>query len=1029
MDVVVHHAPHFDPESAERLAFERFAVAGRAVALPSERDQNFRLTTDDGREFVLRIANATERLEVLDFEDRTLDHLAMAAPALALPRVLRSRDGTDIEVARGADGRSHFVRLLTWVDGEVLARATPHTETLLDSLGRRLGQMNRALDGFSHPAQHREFAWNLTTAGWVADEAARVFTSPERRALLASVVADYGTDVRPKTSALRRRIIHGDWNDYNVIVEPRPDFDRHVIGVVDFGDLVDSWVVADLAVACAYAMLGKPDPLAAAAAIVRGFHAELPLEPVEVDVLFALIRMRLALSVTMAARQVVQAPDNAYLLVSQQDTWPLLERLAATNAEWARCVFRQACGWEPSASNASVVAWLRAHEAEAAPVMGRDLRTTPLVVLDLGVGSLDVRYPSVVQDVAPFSAHVDRLMAEAQATYAIGRYDEARLVYTTELFRHPNNWRDENRTVHLGVDIFAPPGAEVFAPLDGVVYSAIDNAQPGDYGPTIILEHSTGREMFYSLYGHLSRASLAGMVPGRRIAKGSRVAWLGDASVNGGWPPHLHFQLMTHMLGRYGEFPGVAAPSERDAWLSLCPDPNILLHIEDRARPTPAPDADAKALLARRRTSLGRNLSLSYRQPVAIVRGSRQYLYDAEGRRYTDCVNNVPHVGHNHPHVVEAVSRQLAVLNTNTRYLHETIVDYAERLTALMPPPLSVCYFVCSGSEANELALRLARAYTGRKDLVVVDGGYHGNTTSLVEISPYKFNGRGGAGAPDYVHVAAMPDPFRGPFRGCDEECGRRYGHEVQRVIERAEANGRHVGAFICESLLGCGGQIVLPDGYLRSAYAAIRAAGGVAIADEVQVGFGRVGTHVWGFDTQGVTPDIVTLGKPIGNGFPLGAVVTTPEIADAFDNGMEYFNTFGGSQAACAAGLAVLDVMKDEALQAHALDVGRRLMAGLSELQDEHPLIGDVRGMGFYIGVELVRDRETLDPAAAQADYIVNRLRDLGFLVSTDGPWHNVLKLKPPMPFSSNDATRLVEALAGVLDEDAARPQVGAVR
>ena len=357
------------------------------------------------------------------------------------------------------------------------------------------------------------------------------------------------------------------------------------------------------------------------------------------------------------------------------------------------------------------------------------------------------------------------------------------------------------------------------------------------------------------------------------------------------------------------------------------------------------------------------------------------------------------------------------------------MVEYAERLTALMPPPLSVCYFVCSGSEANELALRLARTYTGRRDIVVVDGAYHGNTTSLVDISPYKFNGRGGSGAPAHVHVAQMPDPFRGPYRGRDEECGRRYGRDVQRAIERAEANGRAVGAFICESLLGCGGQIVLPDGYLRAAYAAIRAAGGVAIADEVQVGFGRVGTHVWGFDTQGVTPDIVTLGKPIGNGFPLGAVITTPEIADAFDNGMEYFNTFGGSQAACAAGLAVLDVMKDEALQAQALEVGHVLMSGLSEFAEAVP--PDWRRArawpstlaSSWSAIARRSNRPRTRPTRSSIGFAI-----WGSSSAPTVPSHNVLKLKPPMPFSSRDATRFVEALATVLEDDAAQPDADGI-
>jgi 4-aminobutyrate aminotransferase-like enzyme len=268
-----------------------------------------------------------------------------------------------------------------------------------------------------------------------------------------------------------------------------------------------------------------------------------------------------------------------------------------------------------------------------------------------------------------------------------------------------------------------------------------------------------------------------------------------------------------------------------------------------------------------------------------------------------------------------------------------------------------------------------------------------------------------------------MPDTYRGPYRAADRTAGPRYAAEIARAIERAESDGREVAAFICESLLGCGGQIVLPAGYLSGAYAAVRAAGGVAIADEVQVGFGRVGTHFWGFETQGVTPDIVTLGKPIGNGFPLGAVITTPEIAEAFDNGMEYFNTFGGTQAACAAGLAVLDVMRDERLQAHALDVGARLEVGLSALATDFPIVGDVRGLGLFIGVELVEDRKSLAPAARQAGYVINRLKDRGMLVSTDGPMHNVIKIKPPLPFSAQDADHLVEALRETLAEDGARP------
>jgi len=1021
MDVVVQHAPQFDAAWAEALAAREFLIIGRAEALPSERDQNFRILTADGEAFVLKIANATESRDILEFQNAALEHLARKRPSVAVPRVCRSVSGESIIQATGGGGRQHLVRMLAWVPGEVLADAKPQTEALLESLGRRVAETNHGFVGFSHSAMRRPFPWNLMGTPWIAGELWR-FEDARRRALVERVLARFADAVAPRLGTLRQQVIHGDWNDYNVVVGPPEIAAREVVGVVDFGDMVWSPVVADLAVACAYAMLGKPDPIGAAAVIVRGFHGTMPLEDGEREVLLDLIRSRLAISLTMAACQSAAAPDNDYLKISQDQAWELLERLDAVAPSWAVAVFRHACGLEPCEASPAIEAWLTAHRAEIAPVMGQDLGRAPLLVFDLSVGSLDIARPDIVQEQPAFSRHVNRLMAESGARFGIGRYDEPRLVYVTDLFSQAGNWSEENRTVHLGIDVFCEAGAPVHAPLEGTVHSVANNAAAGDYGPTIVLEHrfDGGAVRFFTLYGHLSAGSLDGMSPGRRVAAGERIAWLGDAAVNGGWPPHLHLQIIADLLGREGDFPGVATPSEREIWLSLCPDANLIAGVPaDRLGPKP-PARDA--LLEERRRRLGPNLSLSYSRPIAMARGYRQYLYDIDGRRFLDAVNNVPHVGHNHPRVVEAAARQLAVLNTNTRYLHESSVAYARRLCELMPPGLSVCYLVCSGSEANELALRLARAYTGHADFVVLDGAYHGNTSSLVEISPYKFNGPGGAGPAPHVHAVVMPDVYRGPYRASDPAAGARYAHEVARAIERAEASGRRVAAFICESLLGCGGQVVLPDGYLERAYAVARAAGAVTIADEVQVGLGRVGTAVWGFDTQQVAPDIVTLGKPIGNGFPLGAVVTRPEIAAAFDNGMEYFNTFGGTQAACAAGLAVLDVMRDEQLQAHALEVGARLKRGLAALKADFPLVGDVRGLGLYVGVELVRDRESLEPAAAQATYVANRMRDRGVLLSTDGPLHNVLKIKPPMPFSALDADRLVSVLGDVLAEDGAQ-------
>jgi len=397
-----------------------------------------------------------------------------------------------------------------------------------------------------------------------------------------------------------------------------------------------------------------------------------------------------------------------------------------------------------------------------------------------------------------------------------------------------------------------------------------------------------------------------------------------------------------------------------------------------------------ESLLGVRRRLLGGNLSVAYRRPLHIVRGYKQYLYDDEGQRYLDAYNNVAHVGHCHPEVVAAGQRQMEVLNTNTRYLSELILEYGEKITATLPESLSVCYFVNSGSEANELAIRLARAHTKARDLIVLEHAYHGNTTTLIDISPYKHDSRGGEGAPPWVHKAKLPVS----------------ANDAQDVIDIIQKLDAPLCGFIAESVPSVAGQIVLPDGYLNKVYDVVRRAGGVCIADEVQTGFGRTGAHFYAFERYGVVPDIVVLGKPIGNGHPIGAVITTRAIADSFDNGIEFFSTFGGNNVSCAIGLTVLEVIDEERLQAHALRVGNHLLAGLHELNPRHEVIREIRGSGFFLGVELEGD----------AHSVVNQMRERGILMGTEGPLHNVIKIRPPMPFSEADADRLVSTLDEVL-------------
>jgi len=464
--------------------------------------------------------------------------------------------------------------------------------------------------------------------------------------------------------------------------------------------------------------------------------------------------------------------------------------------------------------------------------------------------------------------------------------------------------------------------------------------------------------------------------------------------------------------------------SEKPAW--------DLLYQLIRINPLKAQDSFRKAcgyasvineeeytdLLRERKEHIGRNLSISYQHKLKIIKGALQYLYDDKGNTYVDCVNNPSHVGHCHPVVVKRMQRQIAALNTNTRYLNDNIIEYAKRLTATLPSSLSVCYFTNSGSEANDLAIRMSCHYTQQKDIIVLDHAYHGTSTVAMEISPYKFDSKGGFGKMPWIHKAMNPDLYRGRYTYGTADAGKKYAADVQRIIEVLQSNGKAPAAFICETLLGVGGQIPLPSGYLSEVYKHVRGAGGVCIADEVQVGFGRIGDKFWGFELQDVAPDIVVMGKPIGNGHPLAAVVVTDEIANAFNNGMEYFNTFGGNPVSMAAGLAVLDVIEKEEMQRHAKDTGEYLMNSLRILMHKYPIISDVRGHGLFIGAEMVKDPDTLEPAIPEIDVVVEKVKEKGYLLSTDGPLHNVLKIKPPMPFNKQNADELIQYLDEALGE-----------
>jgi ethanolamine-phosphate phospho-lyase len=415
-------------------------------------------------------------------------------------------------------------------------------------------------------------------------------------------------------------------------------------------------------------------------------------------------------------------------------------------------------------------------------------------------------------------------------------------------------------------------------------------------------------------------------------------------------------------------------------------------------------------VLSRRHKSVSSIFSVSYKKPLYVEGAAFQYMYDKAGNTILDAYNNIPHVGHQHPKVVEAGQRQMAQLNTNTRYLYDPLQGYAEKLLSKFPDSLNKVYFVNSGSAASDLAIRLAKHHTEKQQMVVMEHGYHGNTKQGIDISHYKYKSKGGSGQSEKIIEASIPNIYRGEYR--DHDAGELYAKEL---IKKINLNAGDVAGFISEPIVGCGGQVPLAKGYLKPVYTAIREQGGVCISDEVQTGFGRLGSHFWGYEMYDVIPDIVILGKPMGNGHPIGAVVTTDEIAESFNNGMEFFSSFGGNPVSCAIGSAVLDVIKEEGLQQNSLEVGNYFMGQLKILQNQFECIGDVRGSGLFIGVELIKD-SNLTPNTDLAVIVKNELRNRNILVSTDGPFDSVIKSKPPLCFTKDNVDQVISEFQSIL-------------
>ena len=964
-------------------------ITGEVTELPGERDLNFLISGEI--KYIAKVYDASIEgiADWLSLQDRALEYLTENG-ALNVPKILRPHsDSNTSTLSHSENGKNYLVRVLTWVDGEPWAKRSDHTPDEIEELGALVGAVDRALKELPLSSKdfaqlHRTFMWNMMQAENLVPSIPLI-KDGEIRAIATEVLNRFIKEVKPELNQMPAQLIHNDANDYNIIENQQGSH------LIDFGDVISAPKIVGVAVACAYLACASEDPTKEITHFLRGYHRASPLTPDDVRLLFDLIQIRLISSVINAAIQQAAQPDNEYLGISQSVVPVALQKLAAFDRHHAHFRFRDAIGLEANPHSKAIRDFLLTRE-NIADVVAPPFKSAKKTYINWSFDNPDI--PRTTQA-------INTLMAETGADITIGYYCENRNVYEGEAF---NFTSPSARTFHLGVDLGAPAGSPVYAPLDGVIELFNDNATYLDYGPVVILRHETDTKIpFWTLYGHLSKDSMPAWQIGKTIKAGELIGRMGTEEENVGWPPHTHFQLLTDLCGMGIDIYGVAPRDEVSLWRGISLNPNLILGIETGT------DAHAKIskseIRQKRKVTLSNNLSLNFKSPLHIVRGEGAYLYDESGRPYLDLVNNVAHVGHAHPRVVEAAQRQMSTLNTNTRFLHQTIIEYGKALTSSLPDPLSVIFFVNSGSEANDLAIRLARAHTKARGVISLRHGYHGHTQSVIEISPYKFLGKGGLGKPDHVGVAELPDPFRGVFRGKDS--APKYLSNLDEVISGLS---EPLSAFFAESIVSTAGQITLPAGYLQAAYQRIRKAGGLCVSDEVQIGLGRVGEKFWGFELHGVVPDIVTMGKPLGNGHPLAAVATTAEIARSFHNGMEYFNTFGGNPVSATIGQTVLEIVYDQRLQSNAEVMGRYLQDGVRALQSSHSIIADVRGHGLFIGVEFMRDANT--PATREVAELMEFALTRGVMLSCDGPDNNVLKIKPPMIITREDVDLFLATL-----------------
>lgn len=951
--------PQVDLESARSLAERLFGVTGDLEELGSQQDRNFRIDGPRGR-FLLKVGNPA--FPVAEVEAQNLAMRAVSAHGIRCPVPVAAVDGTECPLVE-LDGRPHVVRLLTFVDGVPLTDRRHLAAETAAGLGDTAGAVVQALAPLDHPGFDRRLQWDLRHAEQVVTDLLPFVADEDRRAQVAAAAGAAAAALEALAARLPVQVVHGDLTDDNTVAETGIDGRPRITGVIDFGDAALGWRVAEAAVACSAVFHHDPASPLAVLPVLAAFDARVRLTDEELAAVWSLLVLRGATLVVSGEQQVAIDPENAYADSAREREW---------------LMFAVPAGFDPAVATAAIRRHLgRPTEAPALPAASAPVLPASPDVIDLGWSSRALRDGDWLVDPR---ATEERLLATAAgaAGAAVTRYGEARLT------RSAAPSAEEPRNAALGVELLVAAPQVLRAPFAG-------RARSSGNGVRLLAD---GLEL--RIDGVAPEGPDRAVAAGEPIARVTTSAWI-QAVVPGG----------------VADPPRFVPAGEVAAWGARCPDPTPLLGLP--AAPAEEPPA---SVLARRDRSYSSLQSHYYADPPRIERGVREFLIDTAGRHLVDMVDNVTALGHGHPRIAAAAADQWSMLNTNSRFHYGAVADLSERLLATLPAPFDTVLLVNSGSEAVDLALRLARAFTGREDVLVVRESYHGWTVATDAASTsVSDNPLADETRPGWVHVVDAPNTYRGRYRGAG--AGARYSADAVAEIDRLAAAGRPLGAFLAEPRNGNAGAIEVPPGYLAAVYDAVRRHGGICIDDEVQVGYGRQGDVFWGFEQhEDVVPDVVTVAKAMGNGHPLGAVITRREIADALAAQGSFFSSAGGSTLSARIGSEVLAVMADERLQEHAREVGDRVHRRLEALRTRHPLIGAVHGRGLYQGVELVRDASTLEPATEETARICDRMLELGVVVQPTGDRQNILKVKPPLCISRASADAFVDALDRTLTD-----------